>query len=64
MKEFKCVKCGRWHKDGSKVLNRHISIYFRAGGTINLDRWEMRTSTERIVSTVADEQGYPGPAGE
>jgi hypothetical protein len=43
--EFKCMYCGRWHKDGSTILNRHIhQYYYKYNGTVDLNRWERRES--------------------
>ena len=40
--DFKCMYCGRWHKDGSKILRNHVFLYYKKGGTIPLSKWERR----------------------
>lgn len=42
MTEYKCMLCGNWHEDGSKILNKHVHEYFRTGGTYYLSEWQKR----------------------
>lgn len=41
---IKCMYCGMYHWDEgpekSRTLYRHITAYYRAGGTIPLNEWE------------------------
>ena len=54
MAEFKCMLCGNWHEDGSKILNRHIHEYYQGGGTIELSRWERRDSNLSQSETITE----------
>lgn len=41
---YKCMYCGKYHfdKGGSSILNRHIALYYRQGGTIPLSKWKKK----------------------
>jgi hypothetical protein len=47
---YKCMLCGRYHKDGSKILKRHIHEYYKKGGTIELSRWERKESKKNPMT--------------
>ncbi|MHA2038304.1 MAG: hypothetical protein ACW98X_17840 [Promethearchaeota archaeon] len=42
MTKWKCMYCGRWHKDPSKILSKHVHLYYKQGGTFPLSTWETK----------------------